>query len=147
MSDTTSTYATVSLEELLTNLVPSDLKKGRPYVISCSEKLEKRLESNRIFKGITGTAGGFYGPQGRVLRAPLSQDQLINQLTTFKHQEHFVSNFEMETSALYGLGKLLNHQCLTACVIIANRVRKEFTSNYAKSVEILIQESLQRLTS
>ena len=68
-------------------------------------------------------------------------------LTDFKLGEHRITNFEMETSALYGLGKLLNHQCLTACVIIANRVRKEFTSDYTKSVEILITESLQRLTT
>jgi uridine phosphorylase len=68
-------------------------------------------------------------------------------LTNFKLGDHRITNFEMETSALYGLGKLLNHQCLTACVIIANRVRKEFTSDYAKSVEILITESLQRLTT
>jgi uridine phosphorylase len=117
-----------------------------PYCVKASEKLISKFKEGTHI-GITATAPGFYGPQGRQIRLKASMPTLNEFLTDFKHGEHRITNFEMETSALYGLGKLLNHQCLTACVIIANRVRKEFTSDYTKSVEILITESLQRLTT
>ena len=117
-----------------------------PYCVKASDKLISKFKEGTHI-GITATAPGFYGPQGRQVRLKAAMPNLNEFLTDFKHGEHRITNFEMETSALYGLGKLLNHQCLTACVIIANRVRKEFTSDYAKSVEILITESLQRLTT
>jgi uridine phosphorylase len=117
-----------------------------PYCVKASEKLISKFKEGTHI-GITATAPGFYGPQGRQIRLKASMPTLNEFLTDFKHGEHRITNFEMETSALYGLGKLLNHQCLTACVIIANRVRKEFTTDYTKSVEILITESLQRLTT
>jgi uridine phosphorylase len=117
-----------------------------PYCVKASDSLISKFGEG-IHVGITATAPGFYGPQGRQLRLKAAMPTLNDFLTDFKLGEHRITNFEMETSALYGLGKLLNHQCLTACVIIANRVRKEFTSNYTKSVEILITESLQRLTT
>lgn len=117
-----------------------------PYCVRASEQLiAKFREGTHI--GITATAPGFYGPQGRQIRLKAAMSNLNEMLTDFRLGDHRITNFEMETSALYGLGKLLNHNCLTACVIIANRVRKEFTSDYTKSVEILIEESLQRLTS
>ena len=117
-----------------------------PYCVKASDKLISKFKDGTHI-GITATAPGFYGPQGRQIRLKAAMPTLNEFLTDFKLGEHRITNFEMETSALYGLGKLLNHQCLTACVIIANRVRKEFTSDYTKSVEILITESLQRLTS
>ncbi len=117
-----------------------------PYCVKASDKLISKFKEGTHI-GITATAPGFYGPQGRQVRLKAAMPNLNEFLTDFKHGEHRITNFEMETSALYGLGKLLNHQCLTACVIIANRVRKEFTSDYTKSVEILITESLQRLTT
>lgn len=117
-----------------------------PYCVKASDKLISKFKEG-THVGITATAPGFYGPQGRQIRLKAAMPTLNEFLTDFKLGEHRITNFEMETSALYGLGKLLNHQCLTACVIIANRVRKEFTSDYTKSVEILITESLQRLTT
>lgn len=117
-----------------------------PYCIKASDKLISKFKEG-TFLGITATAPGFYGPQGRQLRLNVAVSNLNDLLTNFEFEGHRITNFEMETSALYGLGKLLKHDCLTACVIIANRVRKEFTSDYTKSVEILIQESLQRLTA
>ncbi len=117
-----------------------------PYCVKASDKLIAKFQQGTHI-GITATAPGFYGPQGREIRLKASMSGLNELLTDFKLGDHRITNFEMETSALYGLGKLLNHQCLTACVIIANRVRKEFTSDYKKSVEILIEESLQRLTT
>ncbi len=117
-----------------------------PYCVKGSEDLLKKF-SQGTFRGITATAPGFYGPQGREIRLKAAMSSLNEMLTEFKFKEHRITNFEMETSALYGLGRLLGHRCLTACVIIANRVKKEFTADYTKSVEILIDESLQRLTA
>ncbi len=117
-----------------------------PYCVKASDDLLAKFNQGTHI-GITATAPGFYGPQGRQIRLKAAMPNLNEMLAEFKFDTHRVTNFEMETSALYGLGKLLNHNCLTACVIIANRVRKEFTSDYKKSVEILINESLQRLTS
>lgn len=116
-----------------------------PYCVKASDQLIAKFQQGTHI-GITATAPGFYGPQGRQIRLKAAMPNLNELLTDFRLGDHRITNFEMETSALYGLGKLLNHNCLTACVIIANRVRKEFTSDYAKSVEILIEESLQRLT-
>ncbi|MBS1637633.1 MAG: nucleoside phosphorylase [Bacteroidetes bacterium] len=116
-----------------------------PYCVKGSEKLLERFREGTHI-GITATAPGFYGPQGREIRLKASMQGLNELLTEFRHDGHRITNFEMETSALYGLGRLLGHNCLTACVIIANRVRKEFTSDYKKSVEHLIGASLERLT-
>jgi len=134
-----------------------------PYCVKADDTLFKKFaEGNPT--GITATAPGFYGPQGRQLRLKAAKPNLNELLTTFSAPlsspspvgEGFrvrsgevlrITNFEMETSALYGLGKLLNHKCLTVCVIIANRVIKQFTSDYKKSVEHLITNSLERLTT
>lgn len=117
-----------------------------PYCVKGSESLlEKFKQGNHV--GITATAPGFYGPQGREIRLKASSKNLNDLLTSFNYNGLKITNFEMETSALYGLGKMLNHNCLTACVIIANRVRKEFTKDYKKSVELLIENSLERLTT
>lgn len=117
-----------------------------PYCVKGSEALLSKFKEGTHI-GITATAPGFYGPQGREIRLKAAQAGLNDMLTAFELNGHRITNFEMETSALYGLGKMLGHNCLTACVIIANRVRKEFTSDYKKSVEILIEQSLQRLTA
>lgn len=117
-----------------------------PYCVAASSQLiEKFRADNHV--GITATAPGFYGPQGREIRLKAAMHNLNESLTSFRLNDQRITNFEMETSALYGLGKLLGHNCLTVCVIIANRVRKEFTSDYKKSVEVLIENCLNRLTS
>jgi uridine phosphorylase len=116
-----------------------------PYCVKGSVELLKKFQSGNHV-GITATAPGFYGPQGRQIRLKASMQDLNEMLTSFRLNEHRITNFEMETSALYGLGKLLGHNCLTVCVIIANRVRKEFTTDYKKSVETLIENCLNRIT-
>lgn len=117
-----------------------------PYCVSANkELLEVFKAGNHV--GVTATAPGFYGPQGRQIRLKAAMPDLNEMLTAFDHNGLRITNFEMETSALYGLGKLLNHNCLTVCVIIANRVRKEFTSDYKKSVETLIENCLNRLSN
>ena len=122
-----------------------DAKKGRPYVISCSEKLEKVIESNQIHKGITATAGGFYGPQGRVLRLDIQDPSLNNKMDNFKTNGTRITNLEMETAAIYGLGSLLGHQCLSLNAIIANRASGTFSEDPYKAVDALIAYTLDKL--
>ena len=122
-----------------------DGRKGRPYVISCSEKLEKLLESDRIFKGITGTAGGFYGPQGRVLRLNIQDESLNTKMDSFNYHGTAMTNLEMETAAIYGLGKLLGHNCLSLNAIIANRANGIFSEDPYKAVDKLIAYTLEKL--
>ncbi|MEO6305634.1 MAG: phosphorylase, partial [Bacteroidia bacterium] len=117
-----------------------------PYCVASSKILLDKFKEN-LHIGITATAPGFYGPQGRQIRLKSSAPDLNELLTAFKSGDHRITNFEMETSALYGLGKLLDHHCLTICVIIANRVRKEFTNDYKKSVEILIENCLNKISN
>ena len=123
-----------------------DLRKGRPYVISGSEKLEKRFESNKIHKGITATAGGFYGPQGRVLRLDIQDKTLNSKMDNFNFEGNKITNFEMETSAIYGLGKLLGHECLSLNAIIANRALGTFSEDPYKAVDELIAYTLDKLS-
>ena len=117
-----------------------------PYCVAASETLLNKFKHD-LHIGITATAPGFYGPQGRQIRLKSSAPNLNELLTAFKLNDLRITNFEMETSALYGLGQLLDHNCLTICVIIANRVRKEFTSDYKKSVEVLIENCLNKLSN
>ena len=97
--------------------------------------------------GITVTCPGFYGPQGRILRLPLTNKELVDQLTSFRYGNHQITNFEMETSAIYGLGRLLGHQCLSLSAIVANRVDKVFSKDGNAVVEALIQKTLGILSS
>jgi uridine phosphorylase len=116
-----------------------------PYAIKGSEALINKIGFDQI-KGITATAPGFYGPQGRQLRLSPWVADFNQQLTDFNHNGLRITNFEMETSALYGLGKLLGHETCTICAIIANRVAKKYSKDYHPAVENLIQLVLERLT-
>lgn len=122
-----------------------DLLKGRPTVIPCSSVLEKRIESNVIFKGITATAGGFYGPQGRVLRLNIQAPTLNSKMDNFQFEGTRITNLEMETSAIYGLSALLGHQALSLNAIIANRANGTFSSDPYKAVDELIAYTLNKL--
>lgn len=121
-----------------------DPKKGRPYVVRGSEKLEKRFESNSIFKGFTGTAGGFYGPQGRVIRLGIQDPDLNSKMDQFEFDGINMTNLEMETSAIYGLGKLMGHECLSMNAIIANRATGTFSEDPYKTVDELIVYALNK---
>lgn len=113
-----------------------------PYISTAAPSVLKHFV-NGFHHGITVTCPGFYGPQGRVLRLGLTNPQLIDRLTEFAFGNHCITNFEMETSALYGLSKLLGHHCLSLSAIVANRVKKEFSKDGGKAVENLIQKSLE----
>jgi uridine phosphorylase len=116
-----------------------------PYAVKGSETLINKIGFD-LAKGITATAPGFYGPQGRKLRLTPWVEDFNQQLTDFEYRGNRITNFEMETSALYGLGALLGHQTCTVCAIIANRVAKQYSKNYHASMEQLIQLVLERLT-
>lgn len=116
----------------------------QPYLAGGSVRLLKHFVNN-FHQGITVTCPGFYGPQGRVLRLGLRYPGLINQLTAFRFGAHRITNFEMETSAIYGLSALLGHQALSLSAIVANRVAQAFSADGAALVERLIDESLTRI--
>ena len=118
---------------------------AKPYVISASESLTKRLEKGTR-KGITATASGFYAPQGRVLRLSPQMPNYPETLSNFSTGDLKVTNFEMETSALYGLSKALGHEACTICAIIANRKTKEFSKNPELPINKLIKHVLNNLT-
>ncbi len=122
-----------------------DLLKGKPYCTSCSEMLEQKMESNLIHKGITATAGGFYGPQGRVLRLNIQDENLNSKMDNFEFEQERITNFEMETAAIYGLGKLLGHNCLSLNAIIANRASGTFSEDPYQAVDQLITYTLDRI--
>lgn len=115
---------------------------GNPYIHSGAPGLLKHFVQG-FHQGITVTCPGFYGPQGRILRLGLSNPHLVNRLTDFRYGRHRISNFEMETSAIYGLGKLMGHQCLAINAIVANRVKQEFSKDGKAAVEKLIQRFIQ----
>jgi len=117
-----------------------------PYIVAPRGGLIDLFEGENIYKGITMTAPGFYGPQGRKLRLPLTMTGLNDTLQDFRFNDFKIMNYEMETSALYGLSNLLGHRALTLCVAIANRKRKEYNQNYNEAIIKLIEFVLQKLT-
>ena len=121
---------------------PKDL--SLPYFYKGSKILLKKFSDLR--SGITATSPGFYGPQGRNIRLPFSIPDLHEQLNTFEYDNLKITNFEMETAALYGLGKLLGHQCLTICAILANRIKQQYSKDHKKTVSEMIPFVLERLT-
>ena len=118
----------------------------KPYISSASAGLLKHFAEG-YNHGITVTCPGFYGPQGRILRLPLKMPNLVDQMTSFRFGNHHIANFEMETSAIYGLCNLLGHQCLSINVIVANRVKKEYSKDGAKAIDHMIQKSLGIIAS
>jgi uridine phosphorylase len=117
---------------------------NRPYMVKGSDELIQKIAFD-FHQGITATANGFYGPQGRKLRLELQQKDLNELLNKFTYKNHRITNFEMETSALYGLGKLLGHNTCTVCAIVANRMAQQYSKDYKSAVDKLINIVLERL--
>lgn len=115
-----------------------------PYIFKGSELLLNKF-NNGFVKGITVTAPGFYGPQGRELRLKSKSRQLIDRLSDFSFNQHRIANFEMESSAIFGLGKLLGHECLSINAVVANRVIQEYSKDGNATVEKMIATSLECL--
>jgi uridine phosphorylase len=113
-----------------------------PYISMAGAFLLKYFVDG-FHQGITVTCPGFYGPQGRVLRLGIRYPQLIDRLSGFRFGQYRITNFEMETAAIYGLGKLLGHHCLSLSAIVANRIRKEFTKDGDALMTRLITNTLE----
>jgi len=133
-----------SLTEDFIKTMSWDNDLPKPYAVKGSEFLINAL-SGDWRKGITLTAPGFYAPQGRELRLKVKDDTIINRARQFGFEGYQVTNFEMETSALYSLSAMLGHEAMTVCDIIANRISDNFNPNYKASMENLIQEMLERV--
>jgi uridine phosphorylase len=114
-----------------------------PYIYAANKQLLSKFSDLR--SGITVTAPGFYAPQGRKLRLPFAIEDLHERLKSFEHKGLRITNFEMETSALYGLGKLMGHNCLTICTILANRATGGKSTDYKSAIDNMIDTVLAKL--
>ena len=119
--------------------------KSYPLIVSNGNELAIKIASDKIFQGITATAGGFYGPQGRVLRLALQDAELNNKIDSFNFNGNRITNLEMETSAIYGLSKLLGHNAVSMNAIIANRANGTFSEKPTQIVQNLIEYTLEKL--
>jgi uridine phosphorylase len=140
-------YQPLPEEIILQKAVTDHLKELSEgfYVFSGSQLLLRKFTSQETLSGITATCPGFYGSQGRILRAPLQHPQLLQQLTTFNHDGLRVTNLEMETVGIYGLGALLGHHTCSLSSVIVNRATKVFSNRMQQGVLDLIEYALARL--
>jgi Uridine phosphorylase len=116
-----------------------------PYVIDANAELIARINQGDMLNGVTIAAGGFFGPQGRELRVPLADPKQNEKIELFEYNGYKITNFEMESSALAGLSKLMGHKAMTVCMVIANRLIKEANPNYKNSIDTLIKTVLDRI--
>lgn len=118
---------------------------AKPYVVNADEHLVDKIGRDDMVRGVTISAVGFYGPQGRELRLPLAKPDLNKRIETFRHNGRKVTNYEMESAPLQGLARLMGHKAMTVCSIIANRMQHEATPNYKTAVHDLIGTVLDRI--
>ncbi len=137
-------YRDVIAEQMFINHVSCPPGWPCPYVVEADTELLNRISGDYVC-GMTLTASGFYGPQGRKIRLPLNYPEFNDKVAAFTFKENRIMNYEMETSALYGLAKMLGHKAVTGCVIIANRVTKSFSKDYQPAVEELIKHVLDSI--
>lgn len=116
-----------------------------PYVIDADAELVERIASTNMVRGVTIAAGGFFGPQGRELRIPLADPHQNEKIESFEYQGLHITNFEMESSALAGLSRLMGHKATTVCMVIANRLIKEANTGYKNTIDNLIKTVLNRI--
>jgi uridine phosphorylase len=117
----------------------------QPYLIQASTELTNRFSSELTHNGITVTSSGFYGPQGRQLRIQNAVKGMNEKLTDFRFKDHRITNFEMESSAIFALGKAMGHSCATICLGVANRPKMEFSKGYTSEMKALIRYVLDRI--
>ena len=116
-----------------------------PYVVEADEELVNRIGGDDMVRGITISAVGFYGPQGREVRLPLANPNLNRTIEEFDYNGKKVTNYEMESAPLAGLGRLMGHKCMTVCCIIANRFNNDANPNYKGGVRDIVRTVLERL--
>ncbi len=122
-------------------------RKPAPYVVDSDTELLERITAgdDSMVPGVTIACGGFYGPQGRVLRIPLSDPDQNSKIENFEYNGYKITNFEMESSAVAGMAKLLGHRAMTVCLVIANRYAKEMNTDYHSLMEQLVIKVLDRI--
>ena len=118
---------------------------SHPYVVDADPSLIEKIAGKDMVKGVTIACGGFFGPQGRELRIPLADPLQNNKIMSFRYGPYCITNFEMESSAVAGLSKLMGHKALTVCMVIANRVAGKANPNYKNSIDTLIKTVLERI--
>lgn len=116
-----------------------------PYVVNCNKELLSRINQGDMVNGVTISCGGFYGPQGRELRIPLADPHQNEKVERFEYKGYRITNFEMESSALAGLSRLLGHKAMTVCMVVANRLAKEANVGYKNTIDTLITKVLDRI--
>lgn len=132
-------------EEAFTHHMQWNPQKGAPYVIDNDTDLLARINQGDMVDGVTISAGGFFGPQGRKLRIPLEDPDQNEKIMAFEYAGHRITNFEMEGSAIAGLSRLLGHKAMTVCMVIANRRAKEANTGYKNSIDNLIEKVVERI--
>lgn len=120
-------------------------QKGAPYVIDADKETLNRIAGDDMVRGVTIACGGFFGPQGRELRIPLADPNQNEKIESFEYNGYRITNFEMESSALAGLAKVLGHKAMTCCMVIANRRAQKANVEYKNSIDGLIQIVLDRI--
>ena len=135
----------IDMERAFCEHMQWDPIKGAPYVSIADEELINQIAQDDMVRGYTISCGGFYGPQGRVLRADIADPQQNEKIEAFEYGDMKVCNFEMESSAVAGLASLLGHRAMTCCMVIANRYTTEMNTEYKNSIDTLISKVLERI--
>ncbi len=135
----------LDFERELTTFVGYPQKAAAPYVVRADEELAHRICGSDMVMGVTCSAVGFYGPQGRVVRLPLASPLLNQRLEAFEYQGRRITNYEMESAPLAGFARLLGHKAVTVCSVVANRVALDSTPNYKTAIRDLIVTVLDRI--
>ena len=135
----------LELEEAFKQHMQWNPIKGSPYVAVADAELIDQIAQDDMVRGYTISCGGFYGPQGRVLRADLADPKQNEKVESFEYNDMKICNFEMESSALAGLASLLGHRAMTCCMVIANRYAQEMNTDYKNTIDTLIQRVLDRI--
>ncbi len=135
----------LDMEKAFTRHMRWNPVKGAPYIAIADADLVEKIAGTDMVRGYTVACGGFYGPQGRKLRAPISDPDQNTKIEAFEYEGMKICNFEMESSAVAGMASLLGHRAMTCCMVIANRYAKEMNTEYKNSIDTLIEKVLQRI--
>jgi uridine phosphorylase len=135
----------IPMERAFTSHMQWDAIKGAPYVAVADEALVEQIAQGDMVRGYTVSCGGFYGPQGRQLRADIADPEQNEKIESFEYEGMRICNFEMESSALAGLASLLGHRAMTCCMVIANRYAQKMDTEYKNSIDTLITKVLDRI--
>lgn len=139
------TVCDLDFEEAFKSAVEWDMRMGSPYVVDADAALIERIARNDMVRGVTVACGGFFGPQGRTLRLPLADPRLNAKITAFEHDGYKITNFEMESSAVAGLARLMGHKAMTCCMVIADRLEHKANATYKNNIGDLIKKVLERI--